>query len=144
MKASFTSMLRAGVSAGIAGLLCFTSPAAAADPKPRRTPEEVAKEMKEVQRRVEALRKELEELEARKGDRAKPLPLAPALVPKNTDVRLGTQTIESGTYTYKRVRDSIYEADRHGAEKIKARVREADAKAKVLLEGGAPSHVLGR
>jgi hypothetical protein len=51
------------------------------------------------------------------------------------------RSLEEGGVEYQTSRMTTYEAERRSAEKIEQHVREADAKARVLLRGGAPSHI---
>jgi hypothetical protein len=72
------------------------------------------------------------------------VPPAPKPGSTNAGNPSNATTAEVDSFNYKSVRTSVYEGERRSAEKIKAHIRAADARAMLLLEGSAPSHVLGR
>ena len=161
MKTSLPSILRAGASLSLASILCLASIFAADEPKSvRTTPDNAVKQFEDaVQRLNEALnaaqrsgdvdrgevfKKRLEERLAELEKAAAVIAATKKRLQESRDElekAASVSTVEAHALDFKTPRMHAYEAERHSAEKIKAHVRAADAKAKLLLEGSAPSHV---
>lgn len=154
----------------ILGILCGASVLSADEAKEatKKEIQEIEKKIEELNKRLQEHEAVLDELrkahaEAKKSEKAAPKFFEPPLpkrgAPSKQDNTLSgplgqlgyvvtepksdvfNDALETGGTTFITHKQAAYHAERHSAEKIKARVRAADEKAKLLLEGKAPSLV---
>lgn len=140
MKPLLKLIMMGSRAGSVLGIACFNALLAADDPKPAPVPQ--APSMRKPEEKImklEPLRdKEVADYLAKRGFIIVD-PNAPAKAGANKDALRGLEAIAVNIKTYKQ---AAYEAERHSAEKIKARVQAADDLARLLLSGGAPSPVL--
>jgi len=149
MKA-IQKLMTVGAMASVLGMVCATSMAAADDPKPAPQPVAPSKPARTVVTPPPKAVNKVKVFRGRSpvGDYGYVIldPVDPEALKKATagwGISADTlNEVEGGGARFRTLTQAVYEADRHTAEKIKARVQAADEKAKVLLRGGAPSHVL--
>jgi hypothetical protein len=120
---------------------------------PQRSVEEIDRQIEILKARMEALNQEKKLLQKKSDEISKFW--SPVHLKENPEGQYGyiivdptnfgviTKTIETNGANYMTPRMSMEMAERHSAEKIKAQMREADAKATRILDGHPPSQVHG-
>jgi hypothetical protein len=122
---------------------------------PQRSAEEISRQIELLKARVSALEQEKKLLQ-NKSDEVSKFQTARirvigasqgkygyVVIVDPTNAGVIKKALETGGVEYTTPKMGVEMAERHSAEKIKARVREADAKAKRILEGNPPSQVHG-